>query len=325
MLAIRFDRFGGPEVLTPVDVPAPVAGPGETLITVEAAGVNLADTFQTDGSYLSASQLPHIPGGEVVGRTEDGRRVLAKVTHGYAEQVLCAESALIPIPDDIPAPQALALLTQGLTAWHLLRSAARLQPGESVVVHSAAGGVGSLAVQLAKEFGAGRVLAQASSPDKERLALALGADGIAEHPLSPGADIILDAAGGALFDQALESLADFGRIVTYGNASRTPHTPLDPARLSRLNAAVVGFWLRPALARPGALHGPLKQLLDLTLQGRLRPVTGIEYALTDAQQAHTDLRERRTTGKIVLRPQRNGPTDPGPGAGRLLARPVGNG
>lgn len=139
MLAIRFDRFGGPEVLTPVDVPVPVPGPGETLITVEAAGVNFADTFQVDGSYLSPDLLPHVPGGEVVGRTRDGRRVLAKVTHGYAQHVVARESAVVEVPEALDAAAALALLTQGLTAWHLLRSAARLRPGERVVVHSAAG------------------------------------------------------------------------------------------------------------------------------------------------------------------------------------------
>ncbi|MFE2295590.1 zinc-binding alcohol dehydrogenase family protein [Streptomyces sp. NPDC059452] len=302
MLAIRFDRFGGPEVLTPVDVPVPVPGPGESLITVEAAGVNFADTLQVDGSYLSPDLLPHIPGGEVVGRTQDGRRVLAKVAHGYAEHVTAPRSALVEIPEELDAARALALLTQGLTAWHLLRSAARLQPGESVVVHSAAGGVGSLALQLAREFGAGRVLAQASAPHKERLALELGADEVARYPLALRADVILDAAGGDLFDHALGSLADFGRLVTYGNASRTAFAALDPARLSRLNAAVVGFWLRPALARPGGLREPLEELIALTLAGRLRPVTGLEYPLTRAHAAHTALRERRTTGKIVLRP-----------------------
>ncbi|WP_328947379.1 zinc-binding dehydrogenase (plasmid) [Streptomyces sp. NBC_00250] len=302
MLAIRFDRFGGPEVLTPIDVPVPVPGPGETLLTVEAAGVNFADTLQVDGSYLSPDLLPHIPGGEVVGRTEDGRRVLAKVTHGYAERVVARESALVEVPEELDAPRALALLTQGLTAWHLLRSAARLQNGESVVVHSAAGGVGSLAVQLAREFGAGRVLAQASTAEKEKLALELGADEVARYPLALRADVILDAAGGDLFDHALGSLADFGRLVTYGNASRTAFAALDPAKLSRLNAAVVGFWLRPTLARPGGLREPLEQLIALTLQGRLRPVTGIEYPLAEAGTAHTDLLERRTTGKVVLRP-----------------------
>ncbi|MFD4371016.1 hypothetical protein [Streptomyces sp. NPDC058486] len=150
---------------------------------MEAAGVNFADTFQVDGSYLSADLLPHVPGGEVVGRTEDGRRVLAEGAHGYAEQVLTQEPSLVEIPEELDAAQVLALLRQGLTAWHLLRSAARLRPGESVVVHSAARGAGSLALQLAREFGAGRVLAQASTPEKERLALELGVDEVARYPL----------------------------------------------------------------------------------------------------------------------------------------------
>ncbi|MGW1012260.1 quinone oxidoreductase family protein [Streptomyces termitum] len=302
MLAIRFDRFGGPEVLTPVDVPAPEPGPGDVLIAVEAAGVNFADVLQVDGSYLDASLLPHVPGGEVVGRTPDGRRVLAKATGGYAEWALAKESALVEVPEELDAARALALLTQGLTAWHLLRSAARLRDGESVVVHSAAGGVGSLAVQLAREFGAGRVLAQASTPEKERLALELGADEAVRYPLERRADVILDAAGGALFAHALDSLADFGRLVTYGNASRTAFAALDPGRLSRLNAAVVGFWLRPTLARPGAFAEPLAELFDLTLRGRLRPVAGPSYPLAEARTAHADLLARHTTGKIVLRP-----------------------
>lgn len=302
MLAIQFDRFGGPEVLQAVELPAPEPRSGQTPITVEAAGVNFADTHQTDGSYLSADMLPHIPGGEVVGRTPDGRRVLARVSHGYAERVVASDTALVDIPEDLPAAHALALLTQGLTAWHLLRTAARLAPGETVVVHSAAGGVGSLAVQLAREFGAARVLAQASTSDKRRLALELGADAVAEYPLADKADVILDAAGGTLFDQALDSLALSGRLVTYGNASRTPSTPVDPARLSRLNASVIGFWLRPALQAPGAFAPPLKELLDLTARGRLRPVTGPAYPLSEARRAHEDLLARRTTGKITLHP-----------------------
>ncbi|NBE49937.1 quinone oxidoreductase family protein [Streptomyces boluensis] len=306
MLAIRFDRFGGPEVLAPVELPAPEAGPDQVLITVEAAGVNFADTHQTDGSLLSADRLPYVPGSEVVGRTADGRRVLARVSGGYAEQVVADASGVLEIPDELDAGRALALLMQGLTAWHLLRSAARLQPGETVVVHSAAGGVGSLAVQLAKEFGAGRVLAQASTPEKEQLALELGADGVASYPLEPGAakaDVVLDAVGGTLFDQALESLASFGRLVSYGNAARTGFTPVDPARLGRLNASVVGFWLRPTLARPGAVEGPLKELFDLTLRGRLRPVVHAEsYPLAEARRAHEDLLARRTVGKVLLRP-----------------------
>lgn len=193
--------------------------------------------------------------------------MLARVSHGYAEQVTAKESAVLEIPEDLGAAQALALMMQGLTAWHLLRSAARLREGETVVVHSAAGGVGSLAVQLAREFGAGRVLAQASTPEKERLALDVGADAVAAYPLAEKADVVLDAVGGDLFDQALGSLASFGRLVTYGNAARSGFTPVDPARLGRLNASVVGFWLRPALAAPGGVSGPLKELFALMRRG----------------------------------------------------------
>lgn len=300
MLAIQFDHFGGPEVLRPVELAAPEAGPGEVLLTVEAAGVNFADTHQVDGSYLAADALPYVPGSEVVGRTPDGRRVLARVSHGYAEQVTAKESALLDIPEEFDAAQALALMMQGLTAWHLLRSAARLRTGETVVVHSAAGGVGSLAVQLAREFGAGRVLAQVSTPAKERLVLELGADAVVSYPLAEKADIVLDAVGGELFDQALGSLASFGRLVTYGNSARTGFTPVDPAALNRLNASVTGFWLRPALAAPGAVSGPLKELFALVADGRLKPVTGAAYPLAEAARAHEDLLARRTTGKVIL-------------------------
>ncbi|MFD5650252.1 zinc-binding alcohol dehydrogenase family protein [Streptomyces sp. NPDC127039] len=302
MRAVRFARFGGPDVLEVVTVPVPRPEPGRLLIEVEAAGVNYADTHQIDGSYLSADQLPHVPGNEVVGRTEDGRRVLARVRNGYAERVVADESAVVEIPEDLPAAHALALLTQGLTAWHLLVGAARLQAGETVVVHAAAGGVGSLAVQLAGHLGAGRVLAQASTAAKRELALSLGADGIACYPLDERADIVLDATGGELFDQALASLADFGRLVSYGNASRSPFTPVDPGRLGRLNASVVGFWLRPTLARPGAVTGPLEELLALTARGRLRPVAGPAYPLSETRRAHEDLLARRTTGKVTLVP-----------------------
>ncbi|MFF8844800.1 zinc-binding alcohol dehydrogenase family protein [Streptomyces sp. NPDC015127] len=302
MRAIQFSRFGGPEVLEAVETPDPVPGPGEVLITVEAAGVNYADTLVVDGSYAVAESLPLIPGSEVVGRTADGRRVLARVASGYAELAVAKESAVVAIPDELDAGQALALLVQGLTAWHLLESAARLRPGETVVVHAAGGGVGSLAVQLATIFGAGRVLAQASTPEKRELALKLGADAVAEYPLAERADVVLDATGGELFDQALASLADYGRLVTYGDATGKGLPPVDPARLSRLNAAVVGFWLRPALARPGAVSGPLTSMLRLVSEGRLTPVVSPPYALGEARRAFEDLRARRTTGKTVLRP-----------------------
>ena len=304
MRATRFDEFGGPEQLRLVEVPDPVPGERQLLVTVEAAGVNFADVHQVDGSYLSADRLPYVPGSEVVGQTPSGRRVLARLRTGggYAEQAVVAESDAVDVPEGIPAGDALAVLVQGLTAWHLLKSAARMQPDETVVVHSAAGGVGSLAVQLAKIFGAGRVLAQASSPAKQQLALELGADAIAEYPLAEPADIILDAVGGKLLDQALDSLADLGRLVSYGRASGEEFVPVSPDRLSDLNVALIGFWVRPTLERPGQFAEPLRELLHLVAAGRLHPVVGGEYPLAEAHQAHRDLLARRTTGKLILRP-----------------------
>ena len=145
------ERLGEPDVLIPADLPDPTPGPGQTLLEVEAAGLNFADAERLRGAYLPP-QLPFIPGGEVVGRGPDGRRMLAFTSSGLATMALVKDP--VEIPEDLPAGAALALLVQGLTAWHLLRTAARIVPGETVAVNAAAGGVGHLAIQLAKEFGA---------------------------------------------------------------------------------------------------------------------------------------------------------------------------
>src|SRR3954464_2367329 len=190
MRAIRIEQWGGPEVLQLVeDAPRPEPGDGETLVEVSRAGINFADTHARENTYLARYELPLIPGGEVAGTTEDGRRVAALVgTGGYAEDAVAPSDRLVPIPDGVSDGQALALLIQGLTAWHLYRTSAHLQPGESVVVIAAAGGVGSLAVQLGRAMGAGRVIATASSEDKRQLALELGADAAVD----PNADDLTD-------------------------------------------------------------------------------------------------------------------------------------
>ena len=163
MRAILVTAFGGPEVLELADVPEPVPGPGEQLLTVSRAGVNYADTHQAENSYLSRTTLPLVPGAEIAGRTADGRRVVAMVgSGGYAERAVAYVGATFDVPDAVDDLTALALLVQGATALLLLRRTVHMEPGESVVVHAAAGGVGSLAVQLAKAFGAGRVIATAS-------------------------------------------------------------------------------------------------------------------------------------------------------------------
>src|SRR6185437_7736310 len=177
MRAIQISRYGGPEVLDLVELPDPQAGPGQVLVDVTAAGVNYADTHLAEGSYLSSPALPFVPGAEVIGRTADGRRLMGlSGSGGYASKAVLPEALAVEVPDAVGDGEALALLVQGLSAWHLLRTSAKLVPGETVVVNAAAGGVGSLTVQLAKAFGAGRVIATASSDDKQKLALDLGAD-----------------------------------------------------------------------------------------------------------------------------------------------------
>lgn len=317
MRAIQIDRFGGPEVLQPADVPEPAAREGFLRLDVSAAGVNYADTHQADDSYLARQSLPLVPGAEAVGRTPDGRRVVALLAGGYAQVALAPEASTFDVPDDVEDGQALALVLQGLTAWHVLRTSAHLAGGESVVVHAAAGGVGSLAVQLAKAWGAGRVVATASTEEKRRLALDLGADA-AVDPGAPdvsaalreangGApvDVVLEMTGGPVFDASLAALAPFGRLVTFGTASRTPATPVEPGGLMARSRAVVGFWLAHCRARPEEmLRAPMAELFAMVSAGTLRPVVGGTYPLSEARRAHEDLRGRRTVGKLVLDPAR---------------------
>jgi NADPH2:quinone reductase len=315
MRAIQINRFGGPEVLEPVELPDPQAADGFEVVGVSAAGVNFADTHQTEDSYLSSTQLPVVPGSEVAGRTSDGRRVAALVgSGGYAERALAPRGLTFDIPDDVTDGAAVALLVQGLTAWHLLRSCARMAPGESVVVHAAAGGVGTLAVQLAKTWGAGRVIGTASSPDKRALAESLGADvtidanaddmnaAIREANGGQKVDIVLEMVGGPTFDGSLRALAPFGRLIVFGMASRTPPTPIEPSTLMMGSKTVMGFWLVDCLGRRDMLETPMKELMDMTAAGTLQPVVGATYPLEDARRAHEDLRARTTTGKVILVP-----------------------
>ncbi|WP_460661631.1 quinone oxidoreductase family protein [Kribbella swartbergensis] len=317
MRAIRITQFGGPEVLEISEVPEPVAGDGQVLITVDRAGINYADTHQVENSYLSKTQLPLIPGGEVVGRTADGRRVVALVgSGGYAEKAVAQAPYAFDVPDGVSDGAALALVLQGTTAWHLLRTSSHLQPGESVLVHAGAGGVGSLAVQLAKLWGAGWVIATASSEEKRKQAVELGADaaidgepeGLKDRILDANAgkpvDIVLEMVGGPTFDESFAALGRFGRLVTFGAASRQAAAPIDPARLMKGSKTVAGFWLADCFRNPALLAEPLAELFDLTASGKLRPIIGGDYPLSDVATAHEDLRARRTVGKLLLDPTR---------------------
>ncbi|WP_131741351.1 quinone oxidoreductase family protein [Actinomadura roseirufa] len=318
MRAIQITEFGGPEVLAVAELPDPVAGPGHLLVEVSRAGINYADTHQAENSYLTEATLPLVPGGEVVGTTAGGRRVVALVgSGGYAERAVAPEPLAWDVPAGIDDVTALGMIIQGASAWLLLRRSVHLAPGESVVVHAAAGGVGSLAVQLARAWGAGRVIATASSPDKRALALELGADA-AVDPAEPDltaalveanegrrVDVVLEMTGGAVTDQSLRALAPFGRLAFYGIASRQEPAPVRPAALLTHSATIAGMWLPHVFRLPGDVMGTaLDELFGLVAADRLRVVGGGEYGLAEARRAHEDLRARRTTGKLVLDPSR---------------------
>jgi NADPH:quinone reductase len=315
MRAIQVREFGGPEVLELVDLPAPEPGPGEVLIRVSRAGINFADTHQRRNEYLAAAELPLVPGTEVAGVREDtGERVVAVTgTGGYAELAIAPEALAVPIPDGVDDGVALALVVQGLTAWHLYRTSARVAEGESVVVHAAAGGVGSLAVQLGRPMGAGHVIATASTGEKRALALELGADAavdgapegladrLVEANLGRRVDVVFEMAGGEVFEQSLHALAPFGRLVAYGAASGE-RNQVATGRLMRRSAAVVGFWLVHCMSRPEMLREPLADLFERAARGELRPIVGGTYPLSEAARAHEDMQARRTTGKLLLDP-----------------------
>jgi NADPH:quinone reductase len=343
MRAVQLKEFGGPEVLQVAELPVPEPGPGELLIRVARAGLNFGDTHQRRNQYIAKHELPLVLGGEVAGTVERGagdfaasERVIALLRKGgYAEYAVAPAARTFRIPDGVSDDDALALLIQGLTAWHLWRTSARLAEGESVVVHSAAGGVGSLLTQLAKPMGAGRVIATAGSAERRAEALELGAD-VAIDPITatgrpgPGAqagadgdarrdaegplttalieandgnpvDVVLDAAGGAVFAQSLAALAPFGRIVAYGNSTREK-VAVTNGELLKESRAVVGFWLMHLLDRRDMLEQPLADLFARTARGELRPRLGGAYPLADAARAHEDLEARRTTGKLTLDP-----------------------
>ena len=167
MKAIQISTFGGPDVMKLVELADPVAGADEVLLNVSAIGINYADTHQTENSYLSPQRLPLVPGIEVVG-THDGKRYLATVSSGgYAEKAVAHKGVIFPIPDNVTDEQALCVLVQGTTAWHLLKTMAHLRKGETVLVHAAAGGVGTIAIQLAKMWGA-TVIASTSSSERQK-------------------------------------------------------------------------------------------------------------------------------------------------------------
>ena len=310
MRAIVFERNGGPEVLEVKNVPAPEPGPDEVLIDVEAVGVNYRDVYERRGGGYG-SPPPAIIGVEGAGQIHDtGERVAwANVAGSYAEQIAAPREKLVPVPDTVSTEVAAAALLQGMTAYYLATDSYPIHPGDWVLVHAGAGGVGLLLTQIAKVHG-GRVIATTSTDEKARLAREAGADevigydGFAERAKEishGGVAAVYDGIGKATFLDGFKALGPTGRMILYGAASGPPD-PIDPGML------VAGSWFvqRPTLhtytRTPDLLHARGRALFELIEGGKLEVRVGARYTLEQARQAQEHLEARRTTGKLLLTP-----------------------
>ncbi|MFI1201385.1 zinc-binding alcohol dehydrogenase family protein [Streptomyces sp. NPDC020883] len=310
MRAIVMREFGGPDVLRLEDAREPTPRAGHALVDVTLAGVNYADVHVRGDTYLAPVELPYIPGNEVVGTLDGGRRVVGLTRGGgYAERALLHRRVTWDVPDAVSDEQAVALALQGNSAWHLLFTALRLTEGESVVVPAAAGGVGTLAVQLAARAGA-KVIGLAGSAAKRRLALELGAYAVVDSTAEDLTERILDAAGGpvdtalemtggATFARTLAAVAPRGRLAVYGFAGGELAN-VSTRELMERSLTVSGFWLPQLYADRTALPTSMRALFDAVADGSLRTLTGTTYALGEAARAHRDLAARTPTGKLAL-------------------------
>jgi NADPH:quinone reductase len=324
MKAVRLQRYGGPEVLEMVEVERPVPTGREVLIETKAIGVNYADTARREGQYVVKTPLPFIPGAEIAGvvaavgekvtTVKPGTRVVTLIeSGGYSEFALADERSLIPLPEHLDYRNAAALPLQGLSAYHVLKTMGRLEEGETVLVHAAAGGVGTLAVQLAKLFGAGKIIATASSAEKLELARQMGADVLVNYTESnwveqileatggKGVDVALEMVGGDVFNKTLKCLATFGRLVVFGAASGE-QSKMYPSSLMARNQSVIGFFLPQIMRKPELLQPSLVELLTYLGEGKLKLTIGGVFPLEDAADVHRLLQSRQTIGKLILEP-----------------------
>ena len=318
------DAFGSPEVMRLQERETRAPGTDEVLVDVECAGVNFGDTMIRRGEYLRNQPLSMAPGCEVVGRIAiagsgahiaPGTRVAGWVEAGgaYADRIIIPSRRVYPVPDDLPASAIAAVFLQGVTAEYAVHRYGKLKPGETLLVHGAAGGVGGIAVQLGRIAGA-KVIATASSADKRNLALEYGAaialdssdpaaltGRVREATGDSGCDVIVDGVGGPLFKPSLRALASRGRYVIAGSASQQPAT-LDARVLLPRNQTVCGFILHHITVEdPAEPSRALLQLCDLVREGSLTPRCET-VRLADAPDVHRRIEERIVVGKIVLEP-----------------------
>jgi NADPH2:quinone reductase len=310
MRAVQIRAHGGPEVLEVVDVPRPEPGPGRLLVDVAAVGVNYRDVYEREGSY--GGDLPAIIGVEGTGTVvPSGERVAWLAAPGsYAEQVVVDAERAVPVPDGVADDVAGAALMQGITAHYLCTSTHLVEPGENVLVHAAAGGVGLLLTQVVAMHG-GRVIATTSTDEKAELARGAGAsevigydeftERVKELTDGVGVDAVYDGVGAETFDDSLAALRPRGDLVLYGAASgRVP--PVDPMRLERSSLYLTRPSIRHYTATREELLSRAAEVFEWIADGRLDIRIGGRYPLSEARQAHEDLEARRTTGKLILLP-----------------------
>jgi NADPH2:quinone reductase len=307
MRAVALEGVGDPGQLVLRELPDPEPGDGQVVVEVGAAAVNFMEVLVRRGLYPQMPDLPWVPGAEVAGTTEGGRRVLGFVRPtggGYAERAAADEQWLFDLPEGASFEEGAAFLMAYLTAWIPLTRQAVVRPGTRVLVHAAAGGVGSAAVAVARELGAD-VVATAGSEAKLALPLSLGAaqavtyDRLAE--IAP-VDVVVDPVGGQLFADSIGLLAPLGVAIAIGFAGGA-WPKLDPALLVGRNVGVQGFYLGRLMQREAALvRESALELLRLWGEDRLRPVVGATFPLADAAGAHRLVESRGSTGKVVLVP-----------------------
>ena len=319
MKAVRIHEYGGPEVLRLDDVPEPVAGPGEVLLRVRAAGVNFADTQRRSGQAGRQVPLPAILGSEAAGSIFAvgngvnpmlrGLRAVGLASEAQAEVVRMPANEVVLLPDEVDFEVAAALPVQGLTAYHLLHTVDWVTPGMTLLVHAISGGVGLMLLQLAKAAGA-RVLGTTSSEEKAEVAKRLGADAVLVAPQDlaaevltltggQGVNLVFDSAGRATAEASLRCLAPFGHLVFFGSASGPP-PPLEVEALYARSLKVSAYWL--GSPHPSDSHRTaLQELVSDVAAGTLSATLGLRLPLEEVAEAHRALEGRRTVGKVVLR------------------------
>jgi NADPH2:quinone reductase len=322
MKAVQFKEVGGPEVMQLVDIPKPEVRPGMVRVRNHAVGINFADNFFRQGNYVIKPKLPDTPGMEGAGTVDEvgpnvsgfkaGMRVAGIGLKCYAEYSLFNANQLIPLPDFVSFEEGVAFPIQTLTAWFMLHTCHHLTPGQTVLVHSAAGGVGIVAMQLAKAAGC-RVIGTVSSDDKIAIARQYGADEVinyekqdfAEEAMrltgNKGIDLNLDAVGKPTFEKGLKCAAPFGHIILYGRAGGPPDK-LDPVRLFEKAVKVSGFILFTASSRHDLMQTGVNACFQLMKEGKLKMLVGKTYPLDQAAEAHRFMLSRQSVGKLVLIP-----------------------